>query len=131
VTAPELLTARNRLRDVVAVLASPPDAQEEWLRSIGVHPLADELVLELDDWMQLLPQFEREGLVDEASVQALRQLVLLADELQGKLGNTPEAWDAKRLATSPEWEAVRRAAGHALVAFVIHDAGAVAAGTPQ
>lgn len=128
-TESDLWAARNRLRDAVALLASPAEAQQEWLRSIGTFPLADELAIEFDDWARLLPQFERDGLVDEASVRAVKELDAALDALQSRLGEGPDAWDAGKLTSSGVWETVRRAAGHALVAFVIHDSGYVPAGT--
>ena len=126
-TGSELWTARNRLRDAVAILARPPDAQQEWLRSIGTFPLADELAIEFDDWAGLLPKFERDGLVDEASAGAVREVAAALDQLQDEFGESEDAWIASKLAASPMWEAVRRAAGHALVAFVIHDSAGVTA----
>lgn len=120
-TSAEFSAARNRLRDAVAVLASPPEAQREWLRRIGTFPVTDELAIEFDDWAQLLPQLGADDLVDDESDQAIQRLAAALDRLQAAFGTDPDKWQASALDESPEWETVREAAGPALVAFVIHD----------
>lgn len=63
--------ARQRLWNAVAVLASPPDAQAEWLKEIGTYPLADELVLEFDDCAQLMEQLVEDGMLSAGAASVV------------------------------------------------------------
>ena len=46
----------DELYQILERLASPPQAQIDYLRDLGVAPLADELALEFHDLHLLVPQ---------------------------------------------------------------------------
>ena len=114
----ELTTVREYLRDAVAILASPAEAQRRWLEQSDALPLTDELAIAFDDWFDFVPRLLEAGLLSKESAEALQRLAGSLDALQRELANDPSAWDAEQLDRAPAWDAVRRAAGLAVVALL-------------
>jgi hypothetical protein len=104
------LGARKLLFNVLAVLASPAEAQVDWLKRIGTYPSTDELAIELSDWSLLVPQLVELQLVDDSFVHQLAAVEVALDEIQ-----SASKWSLDDLATSSLWERTRTAAGKALV----------------
>ena len=61
----------SNLRDATARLASPSAAQIEYLRALGVAPLADELALEFDDQYQPIALLREHETISADAEQAL------------------------------------------------------------
>ena len=102
------------LRDIVSVLASPAEAQRLWLSNLGTYPSADELALEFEDFAVHVPQLVIAGFIDERASESLAGISTAFAAVPAE----PEAWDAERSRESPEWIAVRQAAGRAVVELV-------------
>ena len=102
------------LRDIVAVLASPAEAQRLWLKNLGTYPSADELALEFDDYAVHAPQFVTAGFIDEQAREAIYEVSSALHAIPAE----PEEWDAERALGSVPWERVRQAAGRAVVELV-------------
>ena len=92
----------------VARLSWPAAAQIHLLGMRGLLPSTDELALELNDLVGVLPQFVANGWLSEADASAITEL----DEMLGRISGAERSnlWTAQALEESSEWEAVRRAA---------------------
>ncbi|MCX6405285.1 MAG: hypothetical protein NTV28_00035 [Propionibacteriales bacterium] len=99
----------------VALLAMPAGAQIAWLESLGLGaPLyADELSLELENGVLLLPQFERAGWVTAEARRAAEALDALLGERSGPVHE--DFWHLDSVRDSPEWARVRELALQALI----------------
>jgi hypothetical protein len=101
------------LREMVAVLAAPPERQLEWLRADGADgpsPLLDELAL------QFGYEFDRvrsEAMADDATAAGTALLALdhQLEEMSGRAHT--RVWRSDAL-TGPEWTRVRELATRAL-----------------
>ena len=102
---------RSYLQDSLAILASPAEAQKVYLERLGTLPLTDELVLEFDDWAGLVPQLAALEVISPAAHAAVNRLLSTLEALQAAESD----WELEQLRSLPEWQAVRRAAGLALV----------------
>jgi hypothetical protein len=104
-----------RLIRSIAILALPYDAQVQWLDSLGLGEarFADEMALELEDGVRLLPQFENAGWLKSDVVALIRNL----DEFLGARSGPERAafWDLDSLQTSADWSEVRRLATNLLL----------------
>lgn len=103
------------LRQILTRLASGPDAQLQYLASLGrdrVAPGVDELALELDDVAPMLPQVVTAGHLTNQGAQAVEAV---SDRLARMSGQKhAELWTPDALRTSDEWSSVRRLASEAL-----------------
>ncbi|MGO9830833.1 MAG: hypothetical protein ACLPJH_11900 [Myxococcaceae bacterium] len=108
-----------QLVGTLRVLAQAPDAQLHWLAHYLREERAqtdgsfwvEELGLQFEDAAQATPQF---GLKEEqarALAALTEQLSSMRDARRGHL------WQAKALASTPEWAEVRRLAARALAAL--------------
>lgn len=106
---------RERLREQLIQLSSPAEVQEETLRRLGVWPSADELALEFNDLLMLLPVAVQNGEVatdEEIAIESVR------DQLDVMSGLENESlWDAGQLKIAKEWEMVRLKAAQVLKAL--------------
>ncbi|MCO7237735.1 hypothetical protein [Aeromicrobium sp. CnD17-E] len=99
----------------VALLAMPAGAQIAWLESLGLGaPLySDELALELESGVLLLPQFEQAGWVTAEARRAVEALDAVLGEWSGPVHE--DFWHVDSLRESPEWARVRELAFQALI----------------
>jgi hypothetical protein len=96
----------HQLRETVTRLAASADEQAAYLTELGVAPSADELALELDDLMRLVPQLIAKGYLDSNQEQAL---IALDHQLDDMSADTT-LWTQTALATRGEWSKVRQLA---------------------
>jgi hypothetical protein len=98
-----------------ALLAMPAGAQIAWLESLGLGaPLyADELALELESGVLLLPQLERAGWVTAEARHAVEALDAVLEEWSGPVHE--DFWHLDSVRDSPEWARVRELAFQALI----------------
>ncbi|GIF04731.1 hypothetical protein Asi03nite_22690 [Actinoplanes siamensis] len=91
----------------VAVLALPAEAQLAWVGQL-LHqdiPLADELALEFDDGLRLVPTFIERGWI---SASALPVLTELENQLRAMSGEqNASLWEPDAVTSRPEWHRVR------------------------
>lgn len=102
---------RSQLQEALTRLAAPAEEQIAHLRRMEVWPSVDELALELDDLMKLLPEALNRGEVSHEEEALIRQV----GEVLGTMSGEEKAalWDANQLAVAEEWEQVRRLANQA------------------
>lgn len=105
-----------RLVRSTAVLALPAEGQITWIMSLGFpreSVRADELTLDFDDGVRLIPQLVAAGWLRDAAAERLREienlLTLMSEQGNGHL------WTVEALETAAEWQAVRAAALAALL----------------
>ena len=111
----ELHTFIQLIHSALEHLAWPAGEQIAYLVDLGTAPQLDELALELDDAVQVLPQLvEREWLTQEqaAMITAVNNKLF---EMSG--AENAALWDAGALSTSREWTDVRSLAQNALRAL--------------
>ena len=93
-------------------LAAPAADQIAYLQRLGTAPSADELALELDDVVFLLPKLLDEGRITWQQADLTRtierKLLAMSGEQRSHL------WTVEALVTAEEWEDVRRLAAAAL-----------------
>ncbi len=98
----------------IAVLALPAEAQLAWAGQLLDQevPLVDELALEFDDGLRLVPTFiER----DWISASALPGLTELDNQLNAMSGEqNASLWEPDAVTSSPDWHRVRALARAAL-----------------
>jgi hypothetical protein len=99
----------------VAVLALPAADQVEWVDSLGVGPVADELALELGDGALLAQQFVEAGWLGADNLSPLMAVDLLLKDMSGL--ENEALWDYPALNSSPRWAAVRKRAKDVLLAI--------------
>lgn len=94
------------LRAALARLAAPPSEQLDYLRELGVSPCADELALELDDVVQLVPQLMQEGHLTQEGADA----IYAVDRKLAEMSDHQELWSEAAVQAHPAWAEVRRLA---------------------
>ncbi len=97
------------LQVVLARLAAPATEQRSYLEKLGVSPSLDELALEFDDVMALVPQLLKEGHLTDAQVETMHAV----DRKLSEMSNHPLLWEVKALAKHPDWEEIRNIAAAA------------------
>jgi hypothetical protein len=111
----ELRRFMQLIREALGRLAASPEEQRAYLVNLGTAPGADELALELDDAVQVLPQ-----LVDLTWLtQEQTALIMAVHRKLGEMSGAEHAalWVISVLDTSPDWADVRALARAALDAF--------------
>jgi hypothetical protein len=91
----------------IARLALPASDQIEYLSTIGVGGLADELGLELGDGAQHMSEFVSQGWLTSREADLISELVRLLDSISGE--EFARFWRDDGL-TSPEWGTIRNVA---------------------
>lgn len=99
-------------------LAAPAPEQVAYLRKLGSAPCADELALELNDEVVMVPQFVGEGLLSHRQAELVQAVDEKLDEMSGM--HQAHLWDEDALLGRPEWEEVRRLAAAALAELDKH-----------
>lgn len=94
------------LKQVVGRLAATPSEQVEYLATLGVLPSADELALEFDDVVALLPRLVDEGNLTPERYEAIEALRRKLSEMS----NRQDVWTEVSLRSHPDWAEVRRLA---------------------
>jgi hypothetical protein len=111
----ELHTFIQLIQSALEHLAWPAGEQIAYLVDLGTAPQLDELALELDDAVQVLPQLvEREWLTQEQAA-----MITAVNNKLGEMSGIENAalWVASALSTSREWADVRSLAQSALRAL--------------
>jgi hypothetical protein len=100
---------RAQLREMVELLAAPPDAQLHWLVTEGIA--VDELMLQFDDAVPAwFGRLRENGLLSDAEGDELQRLRGLLEEMAHH-----HIWDDEALRGAPEWTDLRQAASKVLV----------------
>ena len=94
------------LQIVLARLAAPAAEQRSYLEQLGVFPSIDELALEFDDVMALVPQLVGEGHLTDAQTETMHAI----DQKLSEMSKNPLLWEIEALAKHPDWEEIRNIA---------------------
>jgi hypothetical protein len=103
---------RDQLIAALTRLALPAAEQARYLEGLGSAPSTDELALELDDFVPILPTAVRDGALSENQALAIKNVNDYAGSFSGP-GNA-RLWEVSELYVAPEWEELRRLASTAL-----------------
>jgi hypothetical protein len=105
----------DELCQVLARLASSPQAQIDYLSNLGVAPLADELALEFHDLHLLVPQLAAQRVLTHQQSEAIDAVSRKLDAMSAYQDTS--LWMEDALRSHPDWVEVRRLA--AIAAKVI------------
>lgn len=103
---------RAELVAALTRLALPAAEQAHYLEGIGTAPSADELILELDDFMPMSPTAVHDGVLSESEAHAVKLVSEFADSFSGS--DYARLWNIGELATAQQWQDLRRLASTAL-----------------
>jgi hypothetical protein len=103
---------KEQLVAALTRLALPASAQAAYLEKLGTAPSTDELVLELDDFLPMLPVAVSDGVISATQALAIKSVGDYADSFGGS-ENAP-LWEIGELYTAPQWEELRSLASTAL-----------------
>lgn len=102
----------HRLRLTTEILAADATRQLAHLHGLGLVGLVDELALQFDDALVLLPRLSSERLVSEQAAAAVRKV----DAHLAQMSTcSAEVWSEEAVKSSPEWGRVRELAAAALL----------------
>ena len=107
--------AVEELCQVLVRLASPSQAQIDYLRHLGVAPLADELALEFHDLHLLVPQLAAQRVLTHQQSAAVDAVSRKLDAMSA--GQDTSLWMEDALRSHPDWVEVRRLAAIAAKAI--------------
>ena len=110
--------AVDELCQILERLASPPQAQIDYLRDLGVAPLADELALEFHDLHLLVPQLAAQRVLTHQQSEAIDAVSRQLDAMSACQDTS--LWMEDALRHHSDWVEVRRLA--AIAAKVIRSA---------
>jgi hypothetical protein len=105
----------KRLMESLARLAAPGSAQVEYLQRLGVGDCADELALELHEWVLLLDQLVDDGGVGRECAEEIRAVDRRLDEMSGREHRS--LWTRDALQRADFWKEVRQLAATALASL--------------
>ena len=105
----------EELRQVLVRLASPSQAQIDYLQHLGVAPLADELALEFHDLYLLVPQLAAQKVLTHQQSKAVDAVSRKLDDMS--TCQDPRLWVEDALRSHPDWVEVRRLAAIAAKAI--------------
>ena len=108
----------EELCQVLVRLASPSQAQIDYLQHLGVAPLADELALEFHDLYLLVPQLAAQRVLTHQQRKAVDAVSRKLDDMS--TCQDTSLWTEGALQSHPDWVEVRRLA--AIAAKVIRRA---------
>jgi hypothetical protein len=103
--SPQLLV---ELLKTVGRLALEAEAQIAYLRSLGARVEIDELALELDDLVRLVPGYVDAGWLSDVDALHLQKIESMLTSMSGP--ERGSLWTESALHLAPEWEEVRRQA---------------------
>jgi hypothetical protein len=108
----------RQLREFVELLAAEAADQKAWLCS--EHVPVDEMMLQLDDAVPAwFPRLEQAGLIGTQAENALRSLL----DFVLSLPSAKALWQDDALDDAPEWQQIRKIAGHTLSVLDAPSAG--------
>ena len=102
----------TELYQCVERLSWSSEKQVEYLRNLGLLPLVDELALEFDDVVGLVPQYVNEGRLSNVQADSIYRLDDLLNTMSGK--DNAHLWTEEALVNNELWNTVREHAKHAL-----------------
>ncbi len=105
----------EELCQVLVRLASPSQAQIDYLQHLGVAPLADELALEFHDLYLLVPQLAAQRALTHQQHKAVDAVSRKLDDMS--TCQDTSLWMADALRSHPDWVEVRRLAAVAAKAI--------------
>jgi hypothetical protein len=105
----------EELCQVLGRLASPSQAQIDYLQHLGVAPLADELALEFHDLYLLVPQLAGQRVLTHRQSKAVEAVSRKLDDMSAC--QEPRLWVEDALWSHPDWVEVRRLAAIAAKAL--------------
>ena len=105
----------DELCQILERLASPPQAQIDYLRNLGVAPLADELALEFHDLHLLVPQLAAQRVLTHQQRAALDAVSRQLDAMSACQDTS--LWMEDALRCHADWVEVRRLAAIAAKAI--------------
>jgi len=105
---------KKQLFDNLKLLSSTSEVQLSYLESIGDAPI-DELALEFDEVMLLVPQMVHAGEVTPLLRDSINLLNTKLNQLSDE--KTVNYWTEQSLVSSAEWEEIRVIAGDCLANF--------------
>jgi hypothetical protein len=103
------------LCQVLGRLASPSQAQIDYLQHLGVAPLADELALEFHDLYLLVPQLAAQRMLTRQQRKAVDAVSRKLDDMSA--GQDTRLWMEDALWSHPDWVEVRQLAAIAAKAI--------------
>src|SRR5215831_2195645 len=106
----------DELCQILERLASPPQAQIDYLQHLGVAPLADELALEFHDLYLLVPQLAAQRVLTHQQHKAVDAVSRKLDDMS--TCQDPHLWTEDALQSHADWVEVRRLA--AIAAKALH-----------
>src|SRR5262249_17189597 len=95
----------DELYQILERLALPPQAQIDYLRNLGVAPLADELALEFHDLHLLVPQLAAQRVLTHHQRAAIDAESRQRDAMSAR--EETSLWLEDALRRYPDWVAVR------------------------
>src|SRR5688572_7570839 len=102
---------RTQLERALERLAASPAEQLTMLTGRGFAPCADELALELDDFVVLVPAAVHDGALSEEQASSIQRVHAMLDSLSGEAHAW--LWDVDQLDSAWQWSEVRRLAREA------------------
>ena len=105
----------EELCQVLGRLASPSQAQIDYLQHLGVAPLADELALEFHDLYLLVPQLAAQRVLTYQQRKAVDAVSRKLDDMSTY--QDTRLWTEDALQSHPDWVEVRRLAAIAAKAL--------------
>jgi hypothetical protein len=103
---------REQLTAALTRLALPASEQVHYLEEIGTAPNTDELALELDDFIPMLPTAVRDGTLSKGQALAIKKVSDYVDSFSGP--ENAALWETSELYSAPQWEELRRLSATAL-----------------
>lgn len=96
----------------IAILALPPEAQIDWLRSFGLGEpgIVDELALEFDQGWAAIESLRAEGWIPGRAIEPLMKI----DAVFNSINDPSGPWSVDDLAAAPEWRQIRTLATECL-----------------
>ena len=105
----------EELCQVLVRLASPSQAQIDYLQHLGVAPLADELALEFHDLYLLVPQLAAQRVLTHQQRNAVDAVSRKLDDMS--TCQDTSLWMEDALRSHPDWVEMRRLAAMAAKAI--------------
>jgi hypothetical protein len=103
---------RAQLETILENLAASAEDQQKYLERLGTAPWADELVLELEDFVVMLYATIEDGTLSDKQAAAIREISEFADSFSGE--THASLWHVDQLASAWQWSDMRTRARAAL-----------------
>ena len=103
---------RAQIEKSLEILASSASDQQKYLTRKGFTKSVDELALDLDDFVGMLPAAVQDGVFSEEQADAIRQVNHFTGSFSGE--QNAALWHVDQLGSAWQWNEVRRLARLAL-----------------